>query len=49
MMNWLASSKTSKRKEPSTREKDEESKAKRKSAGGLEHWLKGANKKPKTN
>ncbi|XP_075870544.1 abasic site processing protein HMCES [Nelusetta ayraudi] len=48
MMSWLTSSKPSKRKEPE-REKDEESKAQRKSAGGLQHWLKGANKKQKTN
>ncbi|XP_070758497.1 abasic site processing protein HMCES isoform X2 [Enoplosus armatus] len=51
MMSWLASSTPSKRKEPSTCESKEEQehKAQSKSAGALQQWLQGANKKPRTN
>uniref|UniRef100_A0A3Q2QAU2 Abasic site processing protein HMCES n=1 Tax=Fundulus heteroclitus TaxID=8078 RepID=A0A3Q2QAU2_FUNHE len=52
MMSWLSSSSPSNRKEPDTNESKEEpernTKARRKPAGGLELWLQGANKKPRT-
>lgn len=51
MMGWLTSSAPAKRKAPSTCEskEEQESKARKKSTGGLQQWLKGANKKPRTN
>ncbi|XP_067444185.1 abasic site processing protein HMCES [Thunnus thynnus] len=52
MINWLMTGSPSKRKDSDTlqRQKEGESKAKtkRKSAGQLQHWLQGPNKKPKT-
>lgn len=52
MANWLSSSSPSKRKESCTSESkgEQESKpqSRRKSAGGLQQWLQGANKKPRT-
>uniref|UniRef100_A0A3Q0SAF6 Abasic site processing protein HMCES n=1 Tax=Amphilophus citrinellus TaxID=61819 RepID=A0A3Q0SAF6_AMPCI len=52
MANWLSSSSPSKRKESCTSESKEEQESKpqirRKSAGGLQQWLQGANKKPRT-
>ncbi|KAK5912941.1 hypothetical protein CesoFtcFv8_002769 [Champsocephalus esox] len=52
MMSWLKSSAPSKRKAPDTGESPEEkeikAEAQSKSAGGLQQWLQGANKKPRT-
>ncbi|KAI9546349.1 hypothetical protein NQZ68_027516 [Dissostichus eleginoides] len=52
MMSWLKSSAPSKRKDPDTGESPEEkeikAEAQSKSAGGLQQWLQGANKKPRT-
>ncbi|XP_031134249.1 abasic site processing protein HMCES isoform X1 [Sander lucioperca] len=50
MMSWLTSSTPSKRKEPNTcgsKEESESKKAQCKSTGALQHWLQGANKKPR--
>ncbi|XP_028431035.1 abasic site processing protein HMCES isoform X2 [Perca flavescens] len=50
MMSWLTSSTPSKRKEPNTCGSKEESESKKvqcKSTGALQHWLQGANKKPR--
>ncbi|XP_028262230.1 abasic site processing protein HMCES isoform X1 [Parambassis ranga] len=52
MVSWLTSRAPSKRKELNTYEGKEEqkgnAKTKRKSAGGLQQWLQGADKKPRT-
>ncbi|XP_054879704.1 abasic site processing protein HMCES [Poeciliopsis prolifica] len=52
MMSWLSSGSPAKRKEPDTNgtkgEQDGETKSRRKPAGGLQLWLQGANKKPRT-
>lgn len=49
MMSWLKSSTPTKRKEPETNEKNEESTKKLcKSPGTLKQWLQGENKAPKT-
>ncbi|KAM4582206.1 abasic site processing protein HMCES [Fundulus diaphanus] len=52
MMSWLSSSSPSKRKEPDTNESKEEpersAKARCTPVGGLQLWLQGANKKPRT-
>uniref|UniRef100_A0A674NL28 Abasic site processing protein HMCES n=1 Tax=Takifugu rubripes TaxID=31033 RepID=A0A674NL28_TAKRU len=49
MMSWLKSSTPTKRKEPETNEKNEESTKKLcKSPGALKQWLQGANKAPKS-
>ncbi|XP_039859075.1 abasic site processing protein HMCES [Simochromis diagramma] len=52
MASWLSSSSPSKRKESHTSESKEERESKpqnqRKSAGGLQQWLQGTNKKPRT-
>ncbi|XP_043978710.1 abasic site processing protein HMCES [Gambusia affinis] len=52
MMSWLSSGSPAKRKEPDTNEtkgeQDTEAKRRRKPAGGLQLWLQGANKKPRT-
>ncbi|KAM8757977.1 abasic site processing protein HMCES [Acanthopagrus schlegelii] len=51
MKSWLTSSASAKRKQPNTSESQEEQECKgqRKSTGGLQQWLQGANKKPRTN
>ncbi|KAK2862476.1 hypothetical protein Q5P01_002009 [Channa striata] len=52
MMGWLTNSPPAKRKKSNMwGSKEDESKAetKRKSTGGLQQWLQGANKKPRTN
>ncbi|XP_060898349.1 abasic site processing protein HMCES [Labrus mixtus] len=46
MASWLKSSAPSKRKEPDTRESKEDKK--RKPTGGLQPWLQGVSKKPRT-
>ncbi|XP_069569199.1 abasic site processing protein HMCES isoform X1 [Brachyistius frenatus] len=52
MMSWLTSTGPTKRKESDTCESKEEQESKservRKPAGALQHWLQGANKKPRT-
>ncbi|XP_007563420.1 abasic site processing protein HMCES [Poecilia formosa] len=52
MMSWLSSGSPAKRKEPDTNEtkgeQDSKAKSRCKPAGGLQLWLQGANKKPRT-
>ncbi|XP_023180525.1 embryonic stem cell-specific 5-hydroxymethylcytosine-binding protein [Xiphophorus maculatus] len=52
MMSWLSSGSPAKRKEPEAKEtkgeKDSEAKSRCKPTGGLQLWLQGANKKPRT-